>query len=203
MKKKILTEAVAPDLSPFVYGAAALGTIIYFLRDSLKKWLKIKDTPSAGERLFKDKDFVLDLKKIIIEEGGIYEFLDLIRPLIANGDWDANNFWSYKSISFAKNVAGKHIPRIIQKILDTPGFKKFAKQEGLKDKDFEAWGNGFYFVLTGHRFRKLLHKALVDVGDDAEFAYREMTDKEKRKFFSLDHKINLKSLLPNNIKKGV
>jgi len=202
MKKKILTEAT-PDYSGIILGTAALGTLVYFLRDSIKKWFNIEDEPLRGERLFKDRDFVLDLKKIIIEEGGIYEFLDLIRPLIANGDWDANNFWSYKSISFAKNVAGKHIPRIIKKILDTPGFKKFAKKEGLKDKDFEAWGNGFYFVLTSYGFRKMLHQALVDVGDDAEFAYREMTDKEKRKFFSLDHKINLKSLLPNNITKGV
>ncbi|MFM7646113.1 MAG: hypothetical protein ACKO41_05295, partial [Sphingomonadales bacterium] len=139
------------------------------------------------QRLFADRDFVLDLKKILIEEGGIYEFLDKILPLVKNGNWDANNYWSYKSITFAKHIAGQHIPRIIQKILDSPGFKEFAKKEGLRKKDLKAWGNGFYFVLTSFSFRKTFHNALIDVGDDAEFVYRDMTEEEKRKFFNLDH----------------
>lgn len=200
MKKKILKEDATGVFNTIMVSMVALPTVIYLIsqiKKGAKKLMGIEDE-NRFDKLLKDKEFVKDLTKIIQDEGGIYEFLDKIVPLVANGDWDANNFWSYKSISFAQNVAGKNIPRIIKEILNTPSFKKFAQKEKLSKSDIEGFGNGWYFVLTNPNFRKRYAEMLKNAGEDIDNAYRDMTDKEKRKFFNLDHKINLKNLLPKN-----
>ena len=58
-----------------------------------------------------------------------------------------------------------------------------TKVGGDSKADFE---NGLYFVITDPNFRRVYTKMLKDAGEDTTLATRDMTDKEKMKFFNLD-----------------
>ena len=176
------------------------------LRKSTTKWWTGEDENSM-DFLFKDKEFIKDLTKVIEDEGGIYDFLDKVKPKLYPstkqriGDYDPDTMWilgGYKGIGFIQNVANKNIPVIIDKILASKSFKKYADKYKYSKREIDSFGNGLYFVLTDPSFKKNYAKMLKDVGEDVSHATREMTDKEKRKFFNLDDdKISLKSLIPN------
>ncbi|MFM7645277.1 MAG: hypothetical protein ACKO41_01045, partial [Sphingomonadales bacterium] len=66
----ILLLASPSSVATILFFIIFLTTLVYVLKGEIKKGLDIKDPPTDGQRLFADRDFVLDLKKIIIEEGG-------------------------------------------------------------------------------------------------------------------------------------
>jgi hypothetical protein len=149
------------------------------LRKTIKKWFTgIGGNDDIFELMFKDKEFIKELTRIIEEEGGIYDFLD-------------------KGKLFIQNVANKNIPVIIDKILSSSSFKKYITKYKLEKKDIQSFGDGLYFILTNPDFKRNYSQMLQDVGEDITHATRAMNDREKRKFFNLDDgKISLKSLLP-------
>ena len=169
------------------------------LRKTIKKWFTgIGGNDDIFELMFKDKEFIKELTRIIEEEGGIYDFLDKVKPKIT--DWDASTMWQmggYKGKLFIQNVANKNIPVIIDKILSSSSFKKYITKYKLEKKDIQSFGDGLYFILTNPDFKRNYSQMLQDVGEDITHATRAMNDREKRKFFNLDDgKISLKYLLP-------
>lgn len=166
--------------------------LVWRTLDYLGDKLGIKANPFKD--LLKNKQFVKELAEIIEDEGGIYDFLDKVKPKMKPGrDYDAQVLWNLggiNSTTFINNVAGKNAPRIVNRIMDTPIVKSFFRADGKKSKyggrikaDFE---NGLYFVITDPNFRRVYTKMLKDAGEDTTLATRYMTDKEKMKFFNLD-----------------
>jgi hypothetical protein len=64
-----------------------------------------------------------------------------MRPYIAHGNWNMNSTWSYKSASFAKNIAGEYAKPIIESILSSSSFKDFSKKEKLSSSEIESFRN--------------------------------------------------------------
>jgi hypothetical protein len=87
--------------------------------------------------------------------------MDKLRPLIPHQDWGHNNFMSVRSFSF-KIVAGNYARPIIETIIKSDGF------------------NVLILFLKTHR------SLLANAGLETNFANREMTDEEKRRFFNFD-----------------
>lgn len=163
--------------------------ILYHWVKSIKRYLNKllgkKPTLSQLDRLLIDKNFVSDLRDIIEEEGGIYLFMDKMRPLIHHEDWDHDTFWSVRSFTF-KNVAGIHARPIIERLINTSGFNDFLKKEKIKNTEIEAFSNGLWMVLSQRSFRHIYLRILSDVGIDTKYASRDMTDEEKRTYFNID-----------------
>jgi|LauGreDrversion4_2_1035121.scaffolds.fasta_scaffold49630_4 hypothetical protein len=205
-RKKVIKELHPSTVNALIAGTTVLPLAAYVVWrtiDYLGDKLGIKANPFKD--LLKNKQFVKELAEIIEDEGGIYDFLDKVKPKMKPGrDYDAQVLWNLggiNSTTFINNVAGKNAPRIVNRIMDTPIVKSFFRPGGKKTKvgsdskaDFE---NGLYYVITDPQFRRVYTKMLKDAGEDITLATRDMTDREKQKFFNLDDgKISLKSLLP-------
>jgi len=182
--------------SQFIIAATAVlplaAWVVYRTIDWLGDKLGIKANPFKD--LLKNKQFAKELSLIIEDEGGIYDFLDKVKPkLIPGRQYDAQVLWNLGGIysyTFINNVAGKDAPRIVKIIMNSQIVKSYFRADGKKTKvggdskaDFE---NGLYFVITDPNFRRVYAKMLKDAGEDTTSATRDMTDKEKMKFFNPD-----------------
>lgn len=141
--------------------------------------------PNKFDKLLLDKGFVCCLRDIVEEEGGIHVFMDKLRPLIPHEDWDHNNFWSVRSFSF-KIVAGIYARPIIEKIIESDGFKSYMGKEKIGNNEIESYSNGLWFLMSQYSFKKTYRSMLANAGLETNFADREMTDEEKRRFFNFD-----------------
>jgi hypothetical protein len=163
--------------------------VLYQLADSIKRriisFLGIPPKLTPFDRLLIDKNFVSDLRDIIEEEGGVYKFMDKMRPLIHHENWDHDNFWSVRSFTF-KNVAGVHARPIIEKIIKTKGFTSFLENQRIKYAEIEIFSNSLWVILSQSSFRKIYLRMLTDVGIDTQYAIRDMTEEEKRDYFDID-----------------
>lgn len=205
-RKKVIKELHPSTVNALIAGTTILPLAAYVVWntiDYLRDKLGLKANPFKD--LLKNKQFIKALAEIIEDEGGIHDFLDKVKPkLIPGRQYDAQVLWNLggiNSTTFINNVAGKNAPRIVNRIMDTPIVKSFFRADGMKTKvgsyHKKAFENGLYFVITDPEFRRVYTKMLKDAGEDITLATRDMTDKEKRKFFNLDDgKISLKSLLP-------
>ena len=166
--------------------------IVWRTIDYLGDKLGIKANPFKD--LLKNKQFAKELSLIIEDEGGIYDFLDKVKPkLIPGRQYDAQVLWNLGGIysyTFINNVAGKDAPRIVKIIMNSQIVKSYFRADGKKTKvgsyHKKAFENGLYFVITDPEFRRVYTKMLKDAGEDTTLATRDMTDKEKMKFFNPD-----------------
>lgn len=155
------------------------------------------------DMILHDRNFLIDLKKIIEEEGGIYDFVDSIKPrMIPGEDFDVDlmpTMGGYKGREWIKYVSGNRTHIIIDKIIDSPTVQKYIKKYKLTDDWKRVFGDTFYFVLSSSDFKKRYIELLKSVGEDYSDIVRDMTDAEKKRFFNIkDNIISLKKLLPKN-----
>ena len=124
--------------SQFIIAATAVlplaAWVVYRTIDWLGDKLGIKANPFKD--LLKNKQFAKELSLIIEDEGGIYDFLDKVKPKMKPGrDYDAQVLWNLGGIysnTFINNVAGKDAPRIVKIIMNSQIVKSYFRADGKK-----------------------------------------------------------------------
>ncbi|MFM7645646.1 MAG: hypothetical protein ACKO41_02930 [Sphingomonadales bacterium] len=178
-------------------GSALISLPILYVGIAIKRSLmrvftKIpQDRDDIIKHIIHDKDFIIDLSKIIEEEGGIYIFLKKTtpksRPSLHTDDTHDNLIFSggYKGKYWIQNVSSKETPAIIDKIIAAPSVALFLEKYRMTEWN-NYLGNHIFLFITDPTFQSKYATMLSIAGLDQSLARREMTLEEKKIYWDID-----------------
>lgn len=141
------------------------------------------------DMILHDKEFLIDLRNIVEDEGGIYDFIDNIKPKMKPGDdYDPDTIDSaggYKGSMWKANVSGKRTHIIIDKMIAAPTVQKYIVKYKLSKGWERVFGDTMYFVLSDYGFKKRMIDLFKEAGEEINFIIRDMTEEEKLRYFNL------------------
>lgn len=171
--------------------------LVLHLGTAFKRWIMRlftripQDPDDAIKYIIYEKDFLIDLSKVIEDEGGIYMFLKKVKtkskPSLHTDDTNDSLIFQggYKSKYWMENVSSAETPDIIDKIISTNSVDRYLTKYDMRDwKSY--FGNHIFLFITQSDFQQQYAKLLSDAGLDTRHARREMTDEEKNIFWDID-----------------
>jgi hypothetical protein len=153
-----------------------------------------QDPDDVIKYIINDKSFLIDLSRVIEEEGGIYLFLKKIKPR-SNPALYTNEYHEivifdigYKSKYWIENVSNNETSYIIDKIISSESVNQYLKK--YKMHNWNSYiGNHIYLFITKIDFQIQFAKLLSNAGLDTLIARPDMTSEQKDLFWDIDKNV--------------
>jgi hypothetical protein len=118
--------------------------------------------------IYKDKELIKDLAKILEQEGDLDKLFDKIRSHIANPrkpSWE-DDYSSWTGIDMMKGyIFQPDVKIIVNKLIKTSYYKSFSKKHEFDKKDDAGMEKIFYFIMTQKDFRDVAKNFIMKATD--------------------------------------
>jgi len=145
-----------------LYTQEKIGTFLVKSFAGKKKNEVIDEANRIGLELAKNIQFLKDLAKIIIEEGGLKKFIQKTKT---DFDSDIMYWYNFDDEGMMQKDDG-NLYRIVKKVLELPSVKKEIKNSYYEDKKLltQKIGNTIWVFLAHRDFKQNLENTLDEIG---------------------------------------